>query len=81
MAPWANAAISGWILDPDRKKMSKSKGDVITPIAMFDEFGSDAVRYWAASARLGTDAAVRHRADEDRPPARDQAAERRRSSR
>ena len=55
--PWTNAAISGWILDPDRKKMSKSKGAVITPIARFEEFGSDAVRYWSASARLGTDAA------------------------
>ena len=57
VVPWQDAAISGWILDPDRKKMSKSKGDVVTPLAVFDEFGTDAVRYWAASARLGTDAA------------------------
>ncbi|GAA3612855.1 valine--tRNA ligase [Marihabitans asiaticum] len=55
--PWTNAAISGWILDPDRKKMSKSKGNVVTPEDVVKEHSADAVRYWAASSRLGTDAA------------------------
>jgi valyl-tRNA synthetase len=55
--PWTNAAISGWILDPDRKKMSKSKGNVVTPEDVVKENSADAVRYWAASGRLGTDAA------------------------
>ena len=58
--PWAMTTINGWVLDPDRKKMSKSKGNVITPHALIEEYGAEAVRYWACNGRPGTDTAVDH---------------------
>jgi valyl-tRNA synthetase len=56
--PWSNVSINGWILDPDRKKMSKSKGNVVTPEALVAEHGADGLRYWACSGAPGTDTAV-----------------------
>ncbi|HLF61776.1 MAG TPA: valine--tRNA ligase [Acidimicrobiia bacterium] len=56
--PWAHASINGWILDADRKKMSKSRGNVVTPIPLIEEHGAEAIRYWACNGRPGTDTAV-----------------------
>jgi valyl-tRNA synthetase len=56
--PWTDTTINGWVLDPDRKKMSKSRGNVVTPMPLVEEYGADALRYWACNGRPGVDTAV-----------------------
>ena len=53
--PWENIAISGWVVNPDRSKMSKSKGNTVTPDDLLDTYSTDAIRYWASKAKLGQD--------------------------
>jgi valyl-tRNA synthetase len=56
--PWTNAAISGFVFDPDRKKLSKSAGNAPSdPMTMIGNHGADGVRYWAANGRPGMDLA------------------------
>ena len=55
--PFSDTLISGFILDPDRKKMSKSIGNTVTPMPLVEKYGADALRYWAAGGRPGSDTA------------------------
>lgn len=55
--PWKNLMISGWCLASDKTKMSKSKGNVVTPVGLIQEQSADAVRFWASTSRLGADTA------------------------
>ncbi len=55
--PWKNVMLSGWCLASDKTKMSKSKGNIVTPTGLIGDFGADSVRYWAGSSTLGADTA------------------------
>ena len=53
--PFRDVTISGWMLDSQGKKMSKSKGNVIAPQKLLEQYSADALRFLAASSKLGFD--------------------------
>ena len=53
--PWSNVAVSGWVLDPQGQKMSKSKGNTIVPRDVMEKYSADAIRFWASGSKLGDD--------------------------
>ena len=55
-APWTDAWIMGYGVDEKGEKMSKSKGNVIDPFPVIQQYGADTFRFWSASeANLGYD--------------------------
>ncbi|MCJ7478950.1 MAG: valine--tRNA ligase [Candidatus Nanohaloarchaeota archaeon QJJ-7] len=53
--PFNEVMINGMVLDENREKMSKSKGNVIPPDEVLEEFPVDAARYWSAGSSVGDD--------------------------
>jgi len=53
--PWSHAVIAGWVVDPNRRKLAKSRGNALTPTDALERFGADALRHWAAGKRAGVD--------------------------
>ncbi len=53
--PFDATMINGHVLDENREKMSKSRGNVVEPAEVIAEYPVDAVRFWAASAAVGDD--------------------------
>ncbi|WP_425499325.1 valine--tRNA ligase [Natronosalvus caseinilyticus] len=53
--PFDATLINGHVLDENREKMSKSRGNVVQPAEVLAEYPVDAVRFWAASAAVGDD--------------------------
>jgi valyl-tRNA synthetase len=53
--PFDATMINGMVLDENREKMSKSKGNVVDPDAVLEEYPVDAARFWAAGSAIGDD--------------------------
>jgi isoleucyl-tRNA synthetase len=57
-APYRNVLTHGWVLDVDRRAMSKSLGNVIDPNEVIKTHGAEILRLWAASVEFGEDVTI-----------------------
>jgi len=53
--PFESVMINGHVLDENREKMSSSRGNVVLPAEVMEEYPVDAIRFWSASASVGDD--------------------------
>jgi valyl-tRNA synthetase len=53
--PFESVMINGMVLDENREKMSKSKGNIVAPDSVLEQYPVDAARYWAAGSSVGDD--------------------------
>ncbi|MFC6827224.1 valine--tRNA ligase [Halopelagius fulvigenes] len=53
--PFDSVMINGMVLDQNREKMSKSKGNIVAPDEVVSKYPVDAARYWAAGSAVGDD--------------------------
>jgi valyl-tRNA synthetase len=56
--PWSDIVISGHGLSPEGHKLSKSRDNAADPLKAIEKYSADAIRYWAASSKLGEDSII-----------------------
>ncbi len=58
VAPYKAVLTHGFVIDEEKRKMSKSLGNGLPPVEVINEYGADILRLWAASADYKSDVKI-----------------------